>query len=370
MISENLQIRLDNAQRDLKIAESDRNFQNIRSDSTSMAVFSEARSLAVKWLERAKPVLLKLDDESLQPLAVFIESLVRVAAGQVTGANDAITNQIRRMMSDFRLSAPALIYEILDRSGIAGLSDENFPQKRDAALQEIDVARTAASTEFQNAALIANNDFKAAVEDARGNIRKTVEDAEKDLERIKTQASRISVESAQKQFIDAARTLRFKAKIWTSITVLLFLGLFSLLGWLLLNPPMLIRQIVDALKPGSSAVALPISIPLLVVASAYFTSVRLAIIAILSVGLAFSLRMSRAYLHMIEHNEHKLRVTNSIEAFVAAVRTNDQKDMVLSKLVESVTEFGDSGILSNQGEAPGLPSVIFESMTKNIGKSE
>jgi hypothetical protein len=80
--------------------------------------------------------------------------------------------------------------------------------------------------------------------------------------------------------------------------------------------------------------------------------------------------MARAYLHMIEHNRHKLRVTNSIESFVAAVRTKEQKDLVLSKLVESVTDFGDSGILSKQGDSATLPSVIFDSITKNVGKSE
>jgi hypothetical protein len=73
---------------------------------------------------------------------------------------------------------------------------------------------------------------------------------------------------------------------------------------------------------------------------------------------------------MIEHNQHKLRVTNSIEAFVAAVRTNERKDLVLGKLIESVTEFGDSGILGTEEKPSGLPSVIFETMTKNVGKSD
>jgi hypothetical protein len=73
---------------------------------------------------------------------------------------------------------------------------------------------------------------------------------------------------------------------------------------------------------------------------------------------------------MIEHNQHNLRVTNSIEAFVAAVRTNEQKDLVLSKLVESVTEFGDSGIIGKEEKPSGLPYVIFEAMTKNVGKAD
>ena len=82
------------------------------------------------------------------------------------------------------------------------------------------------------------------------------------------------------------------------------------------------------------------------------------------------MRMTRAYLHMIEHNQHKLRVTRSIEAFVAAVWEPGQKDLVLGKLIESVTDFGDSGILDKSDKPSTLPSVIFETMTKNVGKAD
>jgi hypothetical protein len=81
------------------------------------------------------------------------------------------------------------------------------------------------------------------------------------------------------------------------------------------------------------------------------------------------LKLTRAYLHMVEHNEHKSRVTNSIEGFVASVRTDEQKDLVLGKLVDSVTQFGDSGILENGDEkASGLSAVILENVTKNAAK--
>ena len=57
-------------------------------------------------------------------------------------------------------------------------------------------------------------------------------------------------------------------------------------------------------------------------------------------------------------------------AFVAAVRTKERKDLVLGKLVEAVTDFGDSGILAKDDKPSGLPLVIFEAMTKNVGKSD
>jgi hypothetical protein len=178
------------------------------------------------------------------------------------------------------------------------------------------------------------------------------------------------VDSAERQFQAADRSFRFKTKVWASITGAFFVALIFLLMWLLKHPPTLIQDVMDAMKPGSKAVPVPVSIPLLLAASAYFTTLRLAFIGILGIGLAFGLRMTRAYFHMIEHNEHKLRVTRSIEAFVAAVRGDERKDLVLSKLVESVTEFGDAGILGLEEKPSSLPSVIFENLTKNVGKSD
>lgn len=154
------------------------------------------------------------------------------------------------------------------------------------------------------------------------------------------------------------------------LTVALFVALVVLLVCFLWHPPALVEAVVQALKPGSKAVTLPVSTPLLIAASAYFTSIRLALVGLVGVGLALSLRMMRAYLHLIEHNQHKLRVTNSIEAFVAAVRTREQKDLVLGKLVESVTEFSDPGITGGQTESAGLHSVIFEPLIRNFNKAD
>jgi hypothetical protein len=370
MISGDLLRRLEVAKKDLTNVVNGPNFRAITNNSALMGPFLEAKDLASKWVGRVEPMLGALEDEPLQPLALFVENIVRIADRQQLRPGEAIPDALRRAISEFKPALPVLVYGLLEASGITGLSDEDFPKRRSAALDEIRAAGAQAHADFVGASIEMATKFESEVAEARTNIRKTVEDAEKELELVRTRASRISVDSAQQQFKDAATSLRVKFGVWAAVTGLLFLGLFGFLGWLLMNPPTLIRQIVDALKPGPTVVTLPVSVPLLVVASAYYTSIRLAIIGILGVGLAFGLRMTRAYLHMIEHNQHKLRVTNSIEAFVAAVRTNEQKDFVLGKLVESVTEFGDSGILGKQGETSGLPSVIFETMTKNISKAD
>lgn len=324
-----------------------------------MDPWSESKDLALNWLTKIEPVLPTMEDSSLQPLVLFMEQVVGIADGRVKTQNETIPNAIARIKSQFQSTLPLLTYALLDSSGILEISEKSLFRWKEDAIREV-----RASVE-QAAA-----DITTSVTEAHEGIRKTAEEAVKDFELAKAKASKISVDSAEQQFSAAAHSLKRKATFWASLTSILFAGLVCILVWLWRHPPELVQDVMDAMKPGSKIVAMPVSIPLLIAASAYFTSIRLAIIGVLGIGMAFSLRMTRAYLHMIEHNQHKLRVTNSIEAFVAAVRTNEQKDLVLSKLVESVTEFGDSGILGKQGEASGLPSVIFESMTKNVGKAD
>jgi flagellar hook-basal body complex protein FliE len=370
MASSDLIKRLETEKNDLVVAAQGSNFRQLRGMNDVMKSFTEANNLALKWLDRVQPMLGTLDDSSLQPLLLFMNNISGVIDRQQIRQGENIPIALGRITREFIQTLPLLIYELLVASGMSGLSDEDFPKKRADALKEIDETVATAHTNIRNSTLESGIKFESAVKEAITDIRKSVEEAEKNLERIKTEASHISVESALQQFNEAATALRIKACVCGVVTTSLFVVLVLLLICFTRYPPPLIHQIVESLKPGSTVVALPISIPLLIAASAYYTSIRLALVGVLGVGLAFSLRMTRAYLHMIEHNQHKLRVTKSIEAFVAAVRTKEQKDLVLSKLVESVTEFGDSGILGSQGETTGLPSVIFEAMTKNVGKSE
>jgi len=55
---------------------------------------------------------------------------------------------------------------------------------------------------------------------------------------------------------------------------------------------------------------------------------------------------------------------------IERIRTNEQKDLVLSKLVDSVTQFGDSGILEKESDqASGIAPIFIDAVTKNFGKN-
>lgn len=359
MATSDMVVRLDSVKKDLDVVTSSPNFVKIQNHSELLNPWNEAKSLALKWLTRAKPRFLTTEDVALRPLEAFARRLVDIADGREVRPNEDIPTAIRRIQNDFLPAVPVLAYELLEASGIFQLSENALSNWREST-----------KADLRQAVDQAEQSIKAIVAEADRNLKASAIEAGKDFELAKERSQKITVDSAERQFQAADRSFRFKKTVWVSITIAFFVALILLLTCLLTNPPTVIQDVMDAMKPGSKAIPIPVSIPLLLAASAYFTTLRLAFIGILGIGLAFSLRMSRAYFHMIEHNEHKLRVTRSIEAFVAAVRGDDRKDLVLSKLVESVTEFGDVGILGQEEKPSGLPSVIFENLTKNVGKSD
>ena len=59
------------------------------------------------------------------------------------------------------------------------------------------------------------------------------------------------------------------------------------------------------------------------------------------------MKILKAQLHMFQHNLHRRRITNSIEAFVESAITPEQRDLILAHLVDAVATFGNSGLLDS-----------------------
>jgi hypothetical protein len=323
------------------------NYAVISKNLLLQAGFQESQQLAIKWISRVEQLGTEIEDFSLRPLLLFTQRLVQIVNKNLS-VGQTISDALKQARADFEASLPILMFGYLEANGIAQLSEQDFIAKRDMALKTISEA--------------ADSSVEKVVAKAKEAVDAT--------EAAKNRASKISVDSATQQFEAATSRLRMRAFGWAissgaSLTALVWFALY-----MYRHPPALIQKIVEGMSSGPHAFALAIPTPLLLLAVSYFTGLRLALIGSLGVCLAFSLKMMRAYLHMAEHNQHKLHVTRSIEAFVAAVRTDEHRDLVLGKLVESVTEFGDSGLLGKQGETSNLPSVVLESVTKNIGKAD
>lgn len=346
MASENMKHHLGQVSKDLI---SIQNSQQFRQASSNPAFAPEFARSVESWNQKftqATEVLDNIDDMYLQPLAAFGDQIVNSINNSLP-QNQTYVDAIRNVKNSFIPQQLSFVsYGIYEALGVFNLTEGQVKKWYEQGLANVN----------------------AKVESAKDEIQKKADEV---LEGAYRTASKVSVKAAQDEFMGAARMSGKRSTVWLTLSVIFSVSLLLFLVWHLIYPPQLIREITESLKPasGGNTAATSVSVPLLVAGAAYFTSIRLAIAGVLGAALAFSIRMARAYLHMTEFNLHRIRVTNSIEAFVAAFHTNEQQDIALSKLVESITQFGDSGILAKPGEPPSsLPSVVVDSITKNVGK--
>jgi hypothetical protein len=199
------------------------------------------------------------------------------------------------------------------------------------------------------------DEMKAQAEDALKLVReessKTIGEAKKLADEIEQRARRtaahISVEEAQKQFKEAQVDLDKQVTLWTVLS-LLSVAAFLLVAFYL------------------SRITLPSQWQWQVV---YYTAIRITILTAVGAAATFCLRILRAQMHMSHHNRHRQRVANSMQAFVEAAITPEQRDLILAALVNAVVDFGTSGLLSKEDDAIYTPKMTIDSITRTISQA-
>ena len=102
----------------------------------------------------------------------------------------------------------------------------------------------------------------------------------------------------------------------------------------------------------------------------YATAVRVTLLASIAAVVTFSLKIFRSNLHMYYHTLHRQQLTNSIQSFVDAARTDDHRDAVLTKLIEAVSTFSTSGLVSSSDDMPNTAKIIIDALPKALGKTD
>ena len=182
----------------------------------------------------------------------------------------------------------------------------------------------------------------------RTEAQKTISDAEelaKQIEdRARFTASGISVREAQKQFSEAQTRIDRRVNTWAligSICIALFIGAICLF-WSTDLPDQWRWEVI------------------------YHSVIRISLLAALGTITAFSLRIFRAHLHMSEKNQHRQRIANSMAAFVESASTPEQRDQILGQLVESIVQFGNSGLLQQEDENTYRPKMTIDSIIRSL----
>lgn len=192
---------------------------------------------------------------------------------------------------------------------------ENFPQK-DSESQALLEAASLTET-------IRKNSQEA--EENLAQFNRILAEADAIKEATRKTAQYVSIQGAQTQFSKAKDDLYIKIAI-ASIGAIAALWWFFSLSFEFLNEASTLKD-EWTWKIG------------------YHASIRLLILGSIGALSKFFFSLLKAYLHLLEHNLHKVRVANSTEAFVAAAQSPEHRDLILGRLVDSIASFGDSGLL-------------------------
>lgn len=315
----------------------------------------------IESLDRAKLIRKEYGPVSFEELANVLDEInykIRVIKQHHEKVDQNTNNQVRSSLES--------IFNQL--SGVANYDEAQFVQQQNSTIRNVNgylnVLRLNWSQYVVNAleetGLLTNTDIKAKFESFSTDLQKSTEGALKKIEEkseqiillaqekadniekaIRGEAKLISVDSAKLQFEEAAADNKFQIILWSIISGVLVL-IFSLVILWLYNSE------------------LPDEWNWTIV---YYTIIRVSVLGLIGAFLKLSLKMLKANFHMWAHNLHRHRLANSMASFVESAMSKEQRDQILSQLVNAVSQFGDSGIISSESEKS---NISIDTVSKTI----
>lgn len=184
--------------------------------------------------------------------------------------------------------------------------------------------------------------LKLVQEEANKTIEEARQLAKQIEERARKTAAHISVEAAQEQFRLAQQELKTQIIIWSVLSALSVIAFILTAIYL-------------------SGIQFPEQWTWHII---YHTAIRITILTAIGAIATFCLRILRAYLHMRQHNLHRQRIANSMAAFVESAVTPEQRDLILTHLVDAVVAFGSSGLLSKEDDSINSSKMTIDNITR------
>ncbi|MBN4085131.1 hypothetical protein JYT89_02180 [Flavobacteriaceae bacterium AH-315-B10] len=266
-------------------------------------------------------------DSQLTTIKQNLDALIGYDKSQFVAQQTTIKNAIVAQLEAIKIYWPQYAIAALEDSGL--LTNTDVKQQFESLTTDLKESTEAALLKIEEQSKLIIEEAKKKAEEIESSVRKT--------------AQNVSVKVAQEQFEEGASHNFFQIRIWGGIAIVLAIIFISFIWYLLAG--------VDKLpKDWNWTIG-------------YVSIIRISILGLISAVIGFSLKMLKANLHMHQHNLHRKRLANSMAAFAESAMTNEQRDIILSQLVESVSNFGTSGMISKESNSGG---ISIDSITKTV----
>ncbi|MCP4760434.1 MAG: hypothetical protein GY870_01550 [archaeon] len=275
-------------------------------------------------------VAAKINDQANSQLTTIkqnLDALIGYDKSQFVTQQPNVKNQVINQLNAIRTYWPQYAIAALEDSGL--LTNTDVKQQFESLTTELKESTESALLKIEEQSKLIIEEAKKKAEEIESSVRKT--------------AQNVSVKVAQEQFNEGATHNVFQIKIWGGIAIVLIV-VFILYIWYLLAG---FDKLPEEWKWSIG----------------YLSIIRIGVLGLISTIIGFSLKMLKANLHMHQHNLHRKRLANSMAAFAESAMTNEQRDLILSQLVESVSNFGASGMISKESEKGG---ISIDSITKTV----
>ncbi len=322
----------------------------------------------IKELETDKIIRPNLGDASFKEFEPILEEL-QLKIDFIERFNETVDNNTNNNVNNHLNQIRNHLNELIGYDKSQFVAQQQQIKKNVTA--QLDAIRLAwphyATAAIEDSGLLTNIDIKKEFESLTKNLKTStdealqkieeesnqiIEEAKKKAAAIETSVRKtargVSVEVAQQQFEEATTQNLGQIKIWGGISGVLIVTFIGLVIYLL-------------------NVELPNDYSWQMI---YYSVVRIAVLTLVGSLLSYSLKVLRSHLHMFQHNLHRKRVANSMAAFTESANTSEQRDLILTQLVESVTAFGNSGLVGKDDEQHGKISIDNITRTVSAIKSK
>ncbi len=295
------------------------------------ALLTEAQkkaNFALQYAHRLHDSQIQQLLEQFEPIRSAMQQQAHCLDRDYVQKSTQFVNDITTHLENLKLSWLPVVTAAVEERGF--LEDEGVQQKYERTIESI------------------KEESESALGQVKEEADKTIKEARTLAEQIENRArltaAGISVEEAQKQFQEAQGPLDKGVKIWACLGIVCVVGFFCAAGCF---------ATADIPDKWRWQVL-------------YYGVIRVSILTAIGTVAAFCLKILRAHLHMREKNRHRQHVANSMGAFVESAATPEQRDLILSQLVDSVVQFGNSGLVQREDENIYRPKMTIDSITRTL----